>query len=110
LPVGKIFATTSTVAAGAYPSYMNGNYTTYAMRNPNYYASGPPDWKVPDGGRWWLRDSTFGEPNGDQYAYGFLGLYAAGYGLSSDGSLTGFNDGGTYPTGTSYLVSTNLKG
>lgn len=108
--VGKLYATSSTVTAGAYPAYMNGNYTTYAMRNPNYYASGPPDWKVPDNGRWWLRDSTFAEPNGDQYAWGFLGLYAAGYALNSDGTLTGFNDGGTYSTGTSYLVSTNLKG
>lgn len=108
--VGKVYATSSTVAAGAYPAYMNGNYTTYIMRNPLYYSTGAPDWKVPDGGRWWLRDSTFGEPNGDQYANGFLGLYGAGYGLNSDGSLTGFNDGGTYATGTSYLVSTNKKG
>lgn len=108
--VGKIYATSSTVAAGSYPAYMNGNYTSYIMRNPNYYASGPPDWKVPDGGRWWLKDSTFGEPNGDQYAWGFLGLYAAGYNLGSDGALSGFNDGGTYSTGTKYLLSTNLKG
>ena len=75
-----MYATSSTVAAGAYGTApnMNGNYTTYIMRNPTYYASGPPDWKVPDGGRWWLRDAVFGEPNGDMHAYGFLGLYAAG--------------------------------
>jgi hypothetical protein len=110
--VGKIFASSSTVVAGAYPAApnMNGNYTSYIMRNPKYYASGPPDWRVPDLGRWWLKDTTFGEPNGDQSPFGFLGLYAAGYALGSDGTLTGFNDGGTYSTGTKYLVSTNLKG
>jgi hypothetical protein len=110
--VSKVYATSSTVVAGAYPAVpnMNGNYTSYIMRNPTYYASGPPDWKVPDGGRWWLRDAVYGEPNGDMHAYGFLGLYAAGFTLGSDGSLSGINDGGTYATGTKYLVSTNLKG
>lgn len=108
--VGKVYETSITVATGAYPGYLNGNYTSYIMRDPRYYSTGAPDWRVPDGGRWWLRDSTFSEPNGDQYAYGFLGLYGAGYALNSDGSLTGFNDGGAYSTGTSYLVSTNLKG
>ena len=107
-----VSAAVSTVAVGAYPTApnLNGNYTTYAMRNPKYYGTGAPDWKVADGGRWWLRDSTFGEPNGDYHPNAFLGLYAAGYTLASDGTF-GFNDGGgSYLTGTKYLVSTNLKG
>jgi hypothetical protein len=83
-----------------------GNYTTYIMRDPVYYGTGAPDWKVPDNGRWWIRDTTYGEPNGDYDANGFL-----------TGSLTDsyagadilFNDGGAVATGTSYLVSTNAK-
>lgn len=108
---GKIFATEKSAEVPTGPYYgMNGNYTSYIMRNPKYYGTGAPDWKVPDEGRWWLRDSTFSEPNGDQYANGFLGLYAASYSLNSEGVLSGFNDGGAYATGTSYLVSTNLRG
>jgi hypothetical protein len=111
--VSKIYATESTVVAGAYPTApsLNGNYTSYIMRNPKYYETGAPDWKVPDGGRWWLSNSTFDEPNGDYYANAFLGLTAVGYSLNSDGSISGWNDGyGSYITGTKYLVSTNLKG
>lgn len=109
--VGKVTTNTRTVPTGVYGSgcNMNGNYTSYIMRNPTYYGSGAPDFRVPDNGKWWLRNSTFGEPNGDLCANGFLGLYAAGYALNSDGSLTGFNDGGAYSTGSSYIVSTNAK-
>jgi hypothetical protein len=108
-----VTAAVSTVVAGSYPTApsLNGNYTSYIMRNPKYYGTGAPDWGVRDGGRWWLRDTTFGEPNGDYYANAFLGLHGVGYVLNSDGSLSGFNDGyGSYFTGTKYLVSTNLKG
>jgi hypothetical protein len=107
-----VSASVSTVAAGAYPTppSLNGNYTTYIMRNPKYYGTGAPDWKVADGGRWWLRDTTFGEPNGDYNPNVLLGLHAAGYSLSSEGTF-GFNDAYVgYSTGTKYLVSTNLKG
>jgi hypothetical protein len=90
---GKVYRTTG-----------GGSYTGYIMRSGSV-----PDWRVPDGGRWWLRDSTFSEPNGDYTSNGFLGLYAAGYSINSDGSLTGFNDGGSYSTGGNYLVSTNAK-
>jgi hypothetical protein len=112
---GKIFASEKSagVPTGSYPTApnMNGNYTTYKMRNPDFYGDGAPDFRVDDGGRWWLRDTTFGEPNGDLHPYAFLGLYDVGYSLNSDGTLTGFNDGrDLYYTGTSYLVSTNLKG
>jgi hypothetical protein len=107
-----VSASVSTVAAGSYPTppSLNGNYTTYIMRNPKYYGTGAPDWKVADGGRWWLRDTTFGEPNGDYNPNVLLGIHAAGYSLSSEG-LFGFNDAYVgYSTGTKYLVSTNLKG
>ena len=113
---GKIYATekSPSVPTGAYPqSSMNGNYTSYKMRNPDFYGDGAPDFKVPDGGRWWLRDTTFGEPNGDLDPFCFLGLYAvsSSYNLNSDGSLGGFNDQyDSYFTGPNYLVSTNLKG
>jgi hypothetical protein len=108
-----VSAAVSTVPAGAYPTApsLNGNYTSYIMRNPKYYGTGAPDWRVADGGRWWLRDTTFGEPNGDYNPNAFLGLHAVGYSLGSDGVLSGFNDGyGSYVTGPKYLVSTNLKG
>jgi hypothetical protein len=75
------------------------------MRDPNNYLSGALDWKVPDGGRWWLRDLYYSEPNGDYSYDGFLGFS----GVSPDGSNLTYNDGGTYYTGTSYLVSTNAK-
>lgn len=108
-----ITAEISTAPVGIYstPPSLNGNYTSFIMRNPIYYGTGAPDWRVRDGGRWWLRDTTFGEPNGDYHPNAFLGLHAAGYVLNSDGSLSGFNDGnGSYFTGTKYLLSTNLKG
>ena len=76
------------------------------MRDPRYYGSGVPDWKVPDGGKWWLRDSAFTEPNGD-YVYN---AYLAIYSLNSSGSFT-FNDGNANAnTGTTIICSTNVKG
>lgn len=90
-------------------SSSGGNYSSYIMRDPVYYGSGAPDWRVPDGGRWWLRDTTYSEPNGDYTALNFLsgGLPAYPY---TGGDLT-FNDvtGQDYTTGTTYLVSTNAK-
>ena len=87
----------------------SGNYTSDIMRDPNYYGTGTPDWGVPDGGRWWLRDSTFGEPNGDYTAYNFLGGYT--FPNPYTGQDIGFNDvtGTNYQTGSYYLCSTNAK-
>ena len=99
-----------------------GNYTTYIMRDPTYY--GTPgasnnlpanSFRVKDGGRWWLRNTTYGEPNGDYGAYGLLGGYAVttypytwtAPALPADLS---FNDlSSNYATGNYYLVSTNVK-
>jgi hypothetical protein len=85
-----------------------GNYTGIVMRSSIYYITGTTDWRVPDDGKWYIRDTTYGEPNGDYTANAFLGLI----GLNSDGSVTGFNDGYDYNyyTGTTIICSTNVKG
>lgn len=101
--LGGNFSSYLQVPGSVYRNTGSGSYTGYAMKSGSV-----PDWRVPDGGRWWLRDSTFSEPNGDYTNYGYLGLYAAGYSLGSGGP-SGFNDGGAYSTGTSYIVSTNAK-
>ena len=75
------------------------------MRDPNSYESGAPDWKVPDLGRWWIRDNPYSEPNGNYTNYGFLVLQ----GILSNGFISAFDDGGGQPTGNYYLVSTNAK-
>jgi hypothetical protein len=88
-----------------------GNYTGVIMRDPRFYGTGTSDWRTGDGGRWWLRNTTFGEPNGDYTARGFLGLTAGSYSfIGYSGGDVSFNDGTAgYLTGTSYLVSTNAK-
>ena len=84
-----------------------GNYSGIVMRNSRYYATGTTDWRVPDDGKWYIRDTIFSEPNGDYTANAFLGLGA----LNSDGSITSFNDGSAgYSTGTTIICSTNVKG
>jgi hypothetical protein len=101
------YAVTSTTA---------GNYTSEIMRNGNFYGTGTTSWTVPDGGRWWLRDTTFGEPNGDYTPNSFLWFASYGaYTMPEPYNLEdlGFNDypvSGGYATGNYYLVSTNLKG
>ncbi len=64
-------------------------------------------WRVKDGGRWWLRDTPYSEPNGDYTLNGLLwgGMYS-NWDLQS---LT-FNDSNeSASTGNYYLVSTNAK-
>ena len=89
----------------------SGNYTSVIMRDPRFYGTGTEDWRTGDGGRWWLRNTTFGEPNGDYSARAWLGLGSGGYTMASyAGGDIGFNDGtASYLTGTKYLVSTNAK-
>jgi hypothetical protein len=90
----------------------NGDYTSKIMRHTSYTGSiNAGDWKVKDGGRWWLRDNIFSEPNGDYINNALLALniwstFPNPY-LNTD---LIFNDGGSsYSTGIYYLVSTNLK-
>jgi len=86
-----------------------GNYTSKVMRHSSYGGStNASDWRVKDGGKWWLRDNAYGEPNGD---YGLNGLLGGG-GLPNPYNLTDidFNDlWSNYQTGLYYLVSTNAK-
>jgi len=102
---GDYFTTTYVVY-----SLTPGNYTSVIMRSDVHYGTGSSAHRVKDGGRWWLRDTTFSEPNGDYGAYGLFG----GYGVPAinyDLSDLGFNDvSANYATGNYYLVSTNLKG
>jgi hypothetical protein len=86
-----------------------GNYTGTVMRSSIYYVSGTSDWRVPDDGRWFIRDTTYGEPNGDYTANAFLGTWQGR--LSADGTVL-FNDGWDYNyyTGTTIICSTNVKG
>jgi hypothetical protein len=110
-----VYEFTQNVLGVSFSTYMNhcgaiyntiaSNYTSSIMRDPNYYGSGATGWRVPDGGRWWIRDTTYGEPNGNYSVYGFLLLQS----LSSTGLISGFDDGGAPYTGTKYLVSTNAK-
>jgi len=82
------------------------------MRDPNYYGSGASDWKVKDDGRWWLRDSTYSEPNGDYGLRSLLGLWPWRNTFSNPytGADIEFNDqNNSYTTGNYYLVSTNAK-
>lgn len=81
-----------------------GNYTGGPFRQGNYYGSGYNDWRVIDGGRWWVRNTGFGEPNGDYDGYGGLGMYG------QNGYEMGFNDGGAANGGGQYVCSTNAKG
>lgn len=102
--VSGIYRTANTVG---------GNYTTYPMRSEHYNTGGgyAPDWKVKDGGRWWLRDTPYTEPNGDYTLGGFLGNMDRGSFPSGTYAYADllFNDGGSYATSVNYLVSTNSK-
>ena len=80
-----------------------GNYTGCVMRNPKSYGSGCGDWRVPDGGRWWMRDSTYGEPNGDYTANCWLSMY------KHDPNDIQFNDGNCSYNTSKYICSTNDK-
>ena len=93
-------------AGAVHQNGSGGNYTTTVMRNSRYYETGTTQWRVPDDGKWYLRDTTYTEPNGDYTANAFLGITS----LDSEGNVT-FNDGSSgYYTGTTIICSTNVKG
>lgn len=100
------------IVYGVHKTTGGGNFTGTIMRNANFYGTGSTSHRVNDDGRWWIRDTTFGEPNGDYTAYAWFGLNAAGYTFPEPYALQdiGFNDGNAnYGTGGYYLVSTNAK-
>ena len=84
---------------GVYKASSGGNYTGCAMNS-----SGCSDWRVGDGGSWWLRSSTYSEPNGDYTAYCWLGTRS----VASSSNIT-YNDGNCIYSGSSYICSTNDK-
>jgi hypothetical protein len=87
-----------------------GNYTGCIMRHSSFGGSNCGGWRTTDGGRWWLRDGTFGEPNGDYTGNTFLYMYGGQIGNPYGLNDIGFNDanpGAT--TGDRYLMSTNSK-
>jgi hypothetical protein len=84
---------------GIYKSGSGGNYTNCVMRS-----GGCSDWRVGDGGQWFLRSSTYSEPNGDYTGNCWLDTRS----VSSPSSIT-FNDGNCGAGGSSYICSTNDK-
>ena len=87
-----------------------GNYTGCIMRSSYYGGNNCNDWRVATGNRWWIRDSTHSEPNGDYSGNGFQRIYSGN--RPSVGSVStnmGFNDGWAYSVGNYYLLSTNTK-
>ncbi len=84
---------------GVYKTGGGGNYTGCVMNS-----SGCGDWRVGDGGQWWLRSSTYSEPNGDYSANCWLGTRD----VSNTSSIT-YNDGHCSYGGSSYICSTNDK-
>ena len=87
-----------------------GNYTGCIMRSSYYGGNNCGDWRVASGQRWWIRNTTHSEPNGDYNGNGFLRIYGGQIGNPFDVNTNmGFNDGGAYAIGNRYLVSTNTK-
>ncbi len=84
---------------GVYKTGGGGNYTGCVMNS-----SGCGGWRVGDGGQWWLRSSTYSEPNGDYSANCWLGTRD----VSNTSSIT-YNDGHCSYGGSSYICSTNDK-
>ncbi len=99
---------------GVYRNTSAGNgsvdYSGKTMRSAEYGGiTNVKDWRVKDGGIWWMRDATYSEPNGDYTSDGLLGMSS----FPNPYNLTDivFNDGNCcfYSTGNFYLVSTNAK-
>ena len=95
--------------ATSYGIYRNteaygGDFRNAIMRSTDLI--GGAAWRVKDGGRWWLRDTLYSEPNGD---YSLNGLLSGG--MYANWNLQDFqiNDAGAYGTYNYYLVSTNAK-
>ena len=84
---------------GVYKTSNGGNYTGCAMNS-----NGCSDWRVGDGGRWWLRGSNYSEPNGDYTANCWLVANLSG----GSGNIT-FNDNDCAYSTSKYVCSTNDK-
>jgi hypothetical protein len=69
----------------------------------NSMNSGQTSWVAVDGGSWWMRDSTYSEPNGDYSANCWLWVY------NQDSNNIMFNDANCGYCTSNYLCSTNDK-
>lgn len=114
--VGAVFRETADSGGSVNGNYDAGESTERIMRNPRYYPSrggvpGAEDWRVPDNGRWWLRRTTYGEPNGDYELRSLLGGRGLPTSWNPETSDIVFNDLSRYDhnTQSTYLVSTNTK-
>ncbi|MEI7750071.1 MAG: glycine-rich domain-containing protein [Candidatus Moraniibacteriota bacterium] len=83
-----------------------GNYTNCSMRNPTSYGSGCSNWYALDGGKWWLRDSAYSQPDGNYTAYCWL---AMGSWATPVISSLSFDDWNCNYSTSSYICSTNDK-
>ena len=88
------FATTP----GVYKTGGGGNYSGCAMNS-----NGCSDWRVLDGGRWWLRATPYGEPSGDYTGNCWLSM------SHWDVDNLHFNDNGCAYATSRYVCSTNDK-
>jgi hypothetical protein len=79
------------------------SYVGTAMRWSQGRGSLARDWKAIDGGSWWLRDTPFGEPNGDYSANCWLRMYGFTFGDFRS------NDAGCRYSTNDYICSTNDK-
>jgi len=68
-----------------------GNYTGCIMRSGAYGGNNCGDWRVTDGGKWWARDNTHSEPNGDYTGYGLLSMYGGSRNSNNLNALATFS-------------------
>ena len=87
----------NTIPAIAKP-HSGGNYTGFAMKFGSV-----PDWQAIDLGSWFMRDSPFGEPNGDYTENCWLLQY------NWDVNNIQFNDANCAYSTSRYICSTNDK-
>lgn len=113
--VGAVTRLTSNADGSVGGDYHAAGSTPRTMRSPRHWPTGATanaeDWLVPDRGRWWLRNSTYTEPNGDYAGPGFLGNRGISRSFNAASDELTFNDLSDFSqtTGSTYLVSTNAK-
>jgi len=79
-----------------------GGCTRHAM---NSKVAAQATWRTQDGSPWWLRSTTYGEPNGDYHANCFLHLWRTPH--NSENNIQ-FNDGSCHYHSRSYYCQPKL--
>lgn len=107
--LGGSLATYFQIVPGIYKGTSGLSDCAGGRGNLNSVSCNGSGWQAADGGTWWVRNTTFVEPNGDYQANCYLALYATGYSIDTPNAVNiQINDGAcAYSTGTSYLCSTN---